>query len=122
MIRRPPRSTRTDTLFPYTTLFRSDDFRARHRQLEAFAAHGFDQHRQVQLAATGDQELVRVRAFLDLQRDVVQGFALQPFAQLAAGDELAAAAVLVAGERRVVDLEGHAYRRGSEEGRLGKEG
>src|SRR3546814_18534974 len=31
MIRRPPRSTRTDTLFPYTTLFRSDlmdfDFR-----------------------------------------------------------------------------------------------
>src|SRR3546814_18922635 len=23
MIRRPPRSTRTDTLFPYTTLFRS---------------------------------------------------------------------------------------------------
>src|SRR3546814_7138625 len=29
MIRRPPRSTRTDTLFPYTTLFRSlsDGFR-----------------------------------------------------------------------------------------------
>src|SRR3546814_1516542 len=30
MIRRPPRSTRTDTLFPYTTLFRSD------AQAEAF--------------------------------------------------------------------------------------
>src|SRR3546814_16289947 len=29
MIRRPPRSTRTDTLFPYTTLFRScNEFRA----------------------------------------------------------------------------------------------
>src|SRR3546814_16448480 len=26
MIRRPPRSTRTDTLFPYTTLFRSFNF------------------------------------------------------------------------------------------------
>src|SRR3546814_5265985 len=26
MIRRPPRSTRTDTLFPYTTLFRSGRF------------------------------------------------------------------------------------------------
>src|SRR3546814_18378 len=26
MIRRPPRSTRTDTLFPYTTLFRSTDY------------------------------------------------------------------------------------------------
>src|SRR3546814_9061567 len=25
MIRRPPRSTRTDTLFPYTTLFRSEE-------------------------------------------------------------------------------------------------
>src|SRR3546814_14714008 len=25
MIRRPPRATRTDTLFPYTTLFRSDE-------------------------------------------------------------------------------------------------
>src|SRR3546814_13690201 len=36
MIRRPPRSTRTDTLFPYTTLFRSRlapkrCFPARHR-------------------------------------------------------------------------------------------
>src|SRR3546814_533485 len=30
MIRRPPRSTRTDTLFPYTTLFRSAD--QRHEQ------------------------------------------------------------------------------------------
>src|SRR3546814_15831458 len=32
MIRRPPRSTRTDTLFPYTTLFRSraDDFDVQH--------------------------------------------------------------------------------------------
>src|SRR3546814_9344834 len=26
MIRRPPRSTRTDTLFPYTTLFRSERY------------------------------------------------------------------------------------------------
>src|SRR3546814_3859949 len=29
MIRRPPRSTRTDTLFPYTTLFRSGGSSAR---------------------------------------------------------------------------------------------
>src|SRR3546814_1385462 len=28
MIRRPPRSTRTDTLFPYTTLFRSSQIEA----------------------------------------------------------------------------------------------
>src|SRR3546814_10614297 len=32
MIRRPPRSTRTDTLFPYTTLFRS-----RNNRLKALA-------------------------------------------------------------------------------------
>src|SRR3546814_5220304 len=31
MIRRPPRSTRTDTLFPYTTLFRSREARAAQR-------------------------------------------------------------------------------------------
>src|SRR3546814_20677702 len=30
MIRRPPRSTRTDTLFPYTTLFRSIRMRDRY--------------------------------------------------------------------------------------------
>src|SRR3546814_7838687 len=30
MIRRPPRSTRTDTLFPYTTLFRSPIRKVRH--------------------------------------------------------------------------------------------
>src|SRR3546814_10908988 len=33
MIRRPPRSTRTDTLFPYTTLFRSTGPRIAQRQL-----------------------------------------------------------------------------------------
>src|SRR3546814_11328251 len=33
MIRRPPRSTRTDTLFPYTTLFRSLDRPRRFRRI-----------------------------------------------------------------------------------------
>src|SRR3546814_2270679 len=37
MIRRPPRSTRTDTLFPYTTLFRSIESIA-HGQTEAARA------------------------------------------------------------------------------------
>src|SRR3546814_2763538 len=35
MIRRPPRSTRTDTLFPYTTLFRSSDARRPARDFHA---------------------------------------------------------------------------------------
>src|SRR3546814_3941791 len=34
MIRRPPRSTRTDTLFPYTTLFRSHADRRLRRRLQ----------------------------------------------------------------------------------------
>src|SRR3546814_3159434 len=45
MIRRPPRSTRTDTLFPYTTLFRSGhqagvvlDQERRCRQLSALSS------------------------------------------------------------------------------------
>src|SRR3546814_15600247 len=37
MIRRPPRSTRTDTLFPYTTLFRSGLVLARHIDDRAIA-------------------------------------------------------------------------------------
>src|SRR3546814_14576322 len=38
MIRRPPRSTRTDTLFPYTTLFRSDRRRGPLRRLRRLPA------------------------------------------------------------------------------------
>src|SRR3546814_9476581 len=41
MIRRPPRSTRTDTLFPYTTLFRSLLAGDHHVRLED---HAFEQH------------------------------------------------------------------------------
>src|SRR3546814_20871315 len=39
MIRRPPISTRTDTLFPYTTLFRSRDGRGGARAAEGRAGH-----------------------------------------------------------------------------------
>src|SRR3546814_15769585 len=46
MIRRPPRSTRTATLFPYTTLFRS-------------IACGFAQARGHVLVAFGDQGVVQ---------------------------------------------------------------
>src|SRR3546814_7419000 len=49
MIRRPPRSTRTDTLFPYTTLFRSahegtDEERSGH--VDADEADGDDEDRR----------------------------------------------------------------------------
>src|SRR3546814_8948788 len=70
MIRRPPRSTRTDTLFPYTTLFRSP----RRRQLvadtrgarggRAGARHGIDGLS----GARGRTESGRSRALCDRRR------------------------------------------------------
>src|SRR3546814_561741 len=42
MIRRPPRSTRTDTLFPYTTLFRSNAGRAEYRTRQDVDIPGYD--------------------------------------------------------------------------------
>src|SRR3546814_18377673 len=39
MTRRPPRSTRTDTLFPYTTLFRSNGIRDRGEPLDQARSH-----------------------------------------------------------------------------------
>src|SRR3546814_12676669 len=46
MIRRPPRSTRTDTLFPYTTLFRS---KAGGRRDDRHVDHRRRQHHRVRL-------------------------------------------------------------------------
>src|SRR3546814_1203017 len=51
MIRRPPRSTRTDTLFPYTTLFRSSDERVHECGALAAAIGAGEQPR---LPAQGD--------------------------------------------------------------------
>src|SRR3546814_18869751 len=49
MIRRPPRSTRTDTLFPYTTLFRSNELAPRvhnsgHWSIEGAETSQFENH------------------------------------------------------------------------------
>src|SRR3546814_9541553 len=45
MIRRPPRSTRTDTLFPYTTLFRSD------ARAIVYIAFTSDRHTPIEISA-----------------------------------------------------------------------
>src|SRR3546814_2892914 len=47
MIRRPPRSTRTDTLLPYTTLFRS-------RSREIPGSRSFECRNRVKLVSLGD--------------------------------------------------------------------
>src|SRR3546814_17103190 len=51
MIRRPPRSTRTDTLFPYTTLFRSQ-IRARQAERQPRIACLRSAHRRLAPVAT----------------------------------------------------------------------
>src|SRR3546814_13545666 len=66
MIRRPPRSTRTDTLFPYTTLFRSRadrDGRAPDLLRAASAAQG----------AAGDREDARGQAPARRRADADRG-------------------------------------------------
>src|SRR3546814_14907337 len=45
MLRRPPRSTRTDTLFPYTTLFRSVDADVQALEVRGLAAPMVVAHR-----------------------------------------------------------------------------
>src|SRR3546814_1513244 len=98
MIRRPPRSTRTDTLLPYTTLFRSREHR--HRLLGLDRRVLGDVEREGGLAhgrARGqDQQVGRLQAGGHLVEFGVAG--------RHAGD---AAAVRVA---RLQDVEGFAHR------------
>src|SRR3546814_2308025 len=58
MIRRPPRSTRTDTLFPYTTLFRS--LRVERREFHA-------QHVQRQIDRAGQAVILEFTGQADIQ-------------------------------------------------------
>src|SRR3546814_1763659 len=92
MIRRPPRSTRTDTLFPYTTLFRSlesakreaehaNDAKSRfltaigHDLMQPLhAAHLFTDTLSQQIAHPAQREAVRqVRGALDSTTDLLTG-------------------------------------------------
>src|SRR3546814_16847672 len=65
MIPRPPRSTRTDTLFPYTTLFRSSRRHGdRPRSRARLALHGggkSHRERPRQVALLGDGKAARDR-------------------------------------------------------------
>src|SRR3546814_10400440 len=64
MIRRPPRSTRTDTLFPYTTLFRSNSLLLKWNG----AALGNDEqyeNEKITIPAKGDFKVLAIRAVND---------------------------------------------------------
>src|SRR3546814_14734769 len=59
MIRRPPRSTRTDTLFPYTTLFRSNEAVVGGEARERLFGRTFGEQRHQRLALrAGDAAFV----------------------------------------------------------------
>src|SRR3546814_693410 len=66
MIRRPPRSTRTDTLFPYTTLFRSTapsfGTRSRTWPYEARTVKSLPRYLLIVLALAGDSTMRRFLA------------------------------------------------------------
>ncbi len=66
-----------------------DHFRARDLEFIAFPAHGFDQDRQVQLAAAGDQESIGALGFGHSQGDIVAQLFEQALAQLARGAPVA---------------------------------
>src|SRR3546814_1029672 len=126
MLRRPPRSTRTDTLFPYTTLFRSIEARA---QVGLHAAHEVPRigAQVLQFSAIlgreDEAEVVPVVGAAFLERIEVGGIGLRPvgLARLAiAAHAIALDVAQVLGERlragvALVDqqrLDGHAPRHG----------
>src|SRR3546814_6488707 len=59
MIRRPPRSTRTDTLFPYTTLFRSRRGPCRQRHHRRRRRHQLGIRRRVRQRRCDDDQRSR---------------------------------------------------------------
>src|SRR5690606_10616970 len=80
-----------------------DHFWTTNTHFEAFATHGFDQYREVQLATARDLELVSGVAFFNAQCNVVQQLFVQTFLDVTGSHELA----FFTAERRVVYLEGH---------------
>src|SRR3546814_2270743 len=68
MIRRPPRSTRTDTLFPYTTLFRSAitaDFEPAHRLVQRLLEVATHRHHFADRLHLRGQTRVGLREFFE---------------------------------------------------------
>src|SRR3546814_14080560 len=69
MIRRPPRSTRTDTLFPYTTLFRSAVLKLGHGIAKADAVGGSQIIECLHYAARADAGRLDVAGLVDASGD-----------------------------------------------------
>src|SRR3546814_20629461 len=113
MIRRPPRSTRTDPLFPYTTPFRSSD-RSGQQQVErrglVILAKGGGG------GGIGEVNLYRVAFDLAEYVEEIAGVEadLERFVGIIAGDFLGRSALFRAGHRKghAVSVEGPLHRAG----------
>src|SRR3546814_5704043 len=99
MIRRPPRSTRTDTLFPYTTLFRSikfDDINNEYQvgqQSAMWLTDDASSIQDVELAIAMDSQKAAQIADVAIStiwwsRESVQVAAMPNWLKLAAGDAI----------------------------------
>ena len=66
---------RLERLFDHAVVLVQDHLRLADRKLVAFAAHGLDEHGEVQDAAAGDGELLGAGDRLDAQGDVLLQFA-----------------------------------------------
>src|SRR3546814_15804378 len=71
MIRRPPRSTRTDTLFPYTALFRSG--RGLFREREEGVVEHLAQRVRRDVADHADEEAVAPETLRDDAAQILDG-------------------------------------------------
>src|SRR3546814_6403467 len=72
MLRRPPRSTRTDTLFPYTTLFRSGCCGSRTFPISAQGFHYGGADQSLYIGARSEMR-AKLGAFFGIQRTLKQG-------------------------------------------------
>src|SRR3546814_7293718 len=122
MIRRPPISTRTDTLFPYTTLFRSVSSWGVVGRVVVVAAADFRRRYEVEILAvitenSTAQTALRVRSGraqaleFDLQPDGVVHLA-GAVAHVAAGDQAGGQAAAVRSEEHTSELQSllrHSY-------------
>ena len=98
---------RLERLFGHAVVVVEDHVRLADGKLETFAAHGLDEHGEVQDAAAGDRELLGAGDRLDAEGDVLLQLLHQPLAEVAAGEILA----FLAGQGRSVHAEGHLQRR-----------
>src|SRR3546814_18288534 len=76
MIRRPPRSTRTDTLFPYTTLFRSLRTLAQRERIlcaaqKCFVEHGFHAASMASIAETAEMSAGLIYRYFENKNAII---------------------------------------------------